>query len=43
MTVAEIYRWPFERNWSEQRRQRLVLAFISVAVTGKIAIGELNA
>lgn len=23
MTVAEIYRWPYERNWSEQRRQTL--------------------
>lgn len=23
MTVAEIYRWPFERNWSEPRKQAL--------------------
>ncbi len=23
MTVAEIYRWPFERNWSEARKQAL--------------------
>ncbi|TDU67260.1 tRNA(fMet)-specific endonuclease VapC [Prosthecobacter fusiformis] len=25
MTVAEIYRWPFERNWSEPRKQALEL------------------
>lgn len=23
MTVAEIYRWPFERNWAEARKQAL--------------------
>ncbi len=24
MTVAELYKWPFERNFSEAKRQRLV-------------------
>ncbi len=23
MTVAELYRWPFERNWSEARKHQL--------------------
>ena len=24
MTVAELYKWPLERNWSEQNKQALV-------------------
>lgn len=24
MTVAELYKWPFERNWSEVKKQALV-------------------
>jgi tRNA(fMet)-specific endonuclease VapC len=24
MTVAELYKWPFERNWSEQKKEGLV-------------------
>ena len=25
MTVAELYRWPYERNWGAQKRQALVM------------------
>jgi len=32
MTVAELYRWPFEKNWGEPKKQRLVLFLKNFAV-----------
>jgi tRNA(fMet)-specific endonuclease VapC len=32
MTVSELYRWPFEKNWGEQKKQGLVLFLKNFAV-----------
>jgi len=32
MTVAELYRWPFERGWGEPKRQQLALFLKNFAV-----------
>lgn len=32
MTVAELYRWPFEKNWGEAKKQELTLFLKNFAV-----------